>query len=95
MSCDYVVICDRGSSKLVQTNVGILSYCVAHSRQPAAHSHAAPLLKYMEARVRLKNLLYCMQLKEQKSTQKLRKSVSGQLASENFSLEEPPLFTAQ
>lgn len=43
------MIYDRESSKLVQTNVGILSYCVAHSSQPAAHSHAAPLLKYTEA----------------------------------------------
>lgn len=43
------MIYNRGSSKLVQTNVGTLSYCVAHSRQPAAHSHAAPLLKYTEA----------------------------------------------
>lgn len=43
------MIYDRGSSKLVQTNVGIISYCEAHSRQPAAYSHAAPLLKYTEA----------------------------------------------
>lgn len=40
---------ERGSNKLVQTNVGILSYLEAHSRQPAAYSHAAPLLKYTEA----------------------------------------------
>lgn len=78
--------------------MGILSYLEAHSRQPAAYCHAAPLLKYTEASQTGEfAALYAFEIA--KINIEIKKSLSlkptGQFASENFSLEKPPLFTAK